>query len=103
MARGPRLLRQRRGDLRQAVIYPDNTTLTEPQKRRVLGRIGALGFVCGSCGSSGFEVGDALEMGFLFLDEDHGTYMVALTCENPGCGSPRTGIRLRRSEFLWDG
>jgi hypothetical protein len=41
-------------------------------------------------------------MGFLFLDEEHGTYMVALTCENPACRSPRTGIRLHRSEFLWD-
>jgi len=42
-------------------------------------------------------------MGFLFLDEEHGAYMVALTCENPGCEAPRTGIRLHRSEFLWDG
>jgi len=41
-------------------------------------------------------------MGFLFLDEEHGTYMVALTCKNPGCAAPRTGIRLRHSEFLWD-
>lgn len=84
------------------MIYPDNTGLTEAQKRRVLGRIGELGFTCGSCGSRDFEVGDALEMGFLFLDEDHGAYMVALTCEDPECASPRTGVRLHRSGFLWD-
>jgi hypothetical protein len=84
------------------VTYPDNTRLTEPQKRRVLDKVGERNFTCERCGSGDFEVGDALEMGFLFLDEDHGTYMVALTCENPGCESPRTGLRLHRSEFLWD-
>ncbi len=41
-------------------------------------------------------------MGFLFLDEKHGNYMVALTCANPDCNAPRTGIRLHRLEFLWD-
>ena len=48
-------------------------------------------------------VGEAMEMGFLFLDKEHGAYMVALTCENPDCDAPRTGIRLHGSEFLWDG
>ncbi len=56
-------------------------------------------FVCGSCGSDGFEVGDALYLGFLFLSEDSGNYMVALTCKNPDCEAPRTGIKLHESDF----
>jgi hypothetical protein len=84
------------------MIIRENTQLTEDQKRRVLGRVEEQNLACASCGSTDFRVGEALGMGFLFLDEEHGTYMVALTCENPGCGSPRRGIRLHRSEFLWD-
>jgi hypothetical protein len=84
------------------VIIRENTELTEDQKRRVLERVEERNFTCARCGSDDFKVREALEMGFLFLDEEHGTYMVALTCENPGCGSPRTGIRLHRSAFLWD-
>ena len=45
-------------------------------------------------------MGGALELGFLFLDEDHGTHMAALTCESPGCKA-RTGIKLHESEFLY--
>lgn len=85
------------------MIIRENTELTGNQKRRVLERVEKLNFTCANCGSGEFKVGEALGMGFLFLDEEHGTYMVALTCENPGCSSPRTGIRLHRSEFLWDG
>lgn len=84
------------------MIIPENTELTDSQKRRVLERVEERYFSWANCGSGDFRVGEALEMGFLFLDEKHGTYMVALTCENPGCDSPRTGIRLHRSEFLWD-
>ena len=84
------------------MIIRENTELTEYQRRRVLERVEEQNFMCAGCGSGDFKVGEALGMGFLFLDEEHGTYMVALTCENPGCGSPRTGIRLHRSEFLWD-
>jgi hypothetical protein len=84
------------------VIIGENTELTETHKRKVLGRVEEQNFTCASCGSTDFRVGEALEMGFLFLDEEHGTYMVALTCENSGCASPRTGIRLHRSEFLWE-
>lgn len=84
------------------MIIRENTELTGNQKRRVLERVEERNVTCASCGSSEFEVGEALGMGFLFLDEEHGTYMVALTCENPACRSPRTGIRLHRSEFLWD-
>lgn len=82
------------------MIYDENRALNERQKRRVLERAGRRGFACPSCGSRDFRVGEALHLGFLFLDERHGDYMVALTCENPGCGSPRTGIRLHESEFL---
>jgi hypothetical protein len=84
------------------VTIPENTVLTEAQKERVLERIKERGFTCGSCSWEDSRVGEALDMGFLFLDEDHGTYMVALTCENPDCNVPRTGIRLHDSEFLWD-
>jgi sulfoxide reductase catalytic subunit YedY len=84
------------------VTIPENTVLTEAQKERVLERIKERNFICGSCGSEDFRVGEALEMGFLFLDEKHGNYMVALTCENPDCNVPRTGIRLHDSVFLWD-
>ena len=83
------------------MIYRENTELTESQKRRVLEKVKDRNFTCKNCGSSDFGVGEALEMGFLFLDEKHGNYMVALTCKNPDCGAPRTGIRLHRYEFLW--
>jgi hypothetical protein len=84
------------------VIIRENTELTGPQKRRVLDKVKERSFTCGSFGSGDFEVGEALEMGFLFFDEEHGMYMVALTCENQDCESSRTGIRLHRLEFLWD-
>ena len=84
------------------MIRDENRELTEGQKQQALARIGELSFSCGSCGSRNFQVGDALEMGFLFLSEEHGSYMVALTCENPKCESPRTGIRLRDYEFLYE-
>ena len=74
--------------------------LTEGQKRRVLGKIEERDLTCGSCGSDDFEVGEALYVGFLFLSEDHDNYVVALTCKNPDCRNPRTGIKLRGAEFL---
>ncbi len=89
--------------MKGAVIYPENKELNDDQKRKVLEKVEERNFTCESCGSGDFEVGDALGMGFLFLDEEHGTYMVALTCKGSGCGDPRRGIRLHRSEFLWDG
>lgn len=80
--------------------YPDNQTLDEAQKSRVLEKVGERNFTCGSCGSEDFEVGDALYLGFLFLSEDHDDYMVALTCKEPDCEAPRTGIKLHGAEFL---
>ena len=74
--------------------------LTEGQQRRVLGKIEERDLTCGSCGSDDFEVGEALYVGFLFLSEDHDNYVVALTCKNPDCRNPRTGIKLRGAEFL---
>lgn len=84
------------------MLYNENTELDEEQKRRVLAKAAEKGVACGACGSGDFEVGEALDMSFLFLDEEQGAYMVALTCERPGCESPRTGIRLNESEFLDD-
>ena len=81
------------------MIINENTVLDEHQKRRVLERVEERGFACASCGSRDFEVGAALYLGFLFLSEDHDAYMVALTCEGPDCGAPRTGIKLREADF----
>lgn len=82
------------------MLYNENRQLDEDQKRRVLQRVSERGLACENCGSREFRVGDALDMSFLFLDEEQRAYMVALTCENPGCEAPRTGIRLQESEFL---
>ncbi len=82
------------------VIIKENRELSEKQKQRVLKRVRERGFRCGSCGSEDFEVGEALELGFLFLSEEHGAYMVALTCREGDCEAPRTGIKLHESEFL---
>jgi hypothetical protein len=82
------------------VLLGDNNRLDEPQKSRVLDRAQGRGFTCPTCGSTDFEVGDFLYLGFLFLSEDHDDYMVALTCKNPDCGVPRTGIRLHEADFI---
>jgi hypothetical protein len=82
------------------VIIKENKELGEKQKQRVLKRVRERGFRCGSCGSEDFEVGEALALGFLFLSEEHSTYMVALTCRKHDCAAPRTGIKLHESEFL---
>lgn len=82
------------------MVVSENKPLDEAQKHKVLGVAGERSIVCGSCSSGDFEVGDALYLGFLFLSEDNGNYMVALTCKNPGCEAPRTGIKLHESEFL---
>ena len=78
----------------------DNKRLEKNQKHRVLEKIREHGITYGNCSSEDFEVGDSLYLGFLFLSEDRDNYMVALTCRNPGCPNPRTGIRLREAEFL---
>ena len=82
------------------MFRPENQVLDENQRRRVLEKVRERGLRCGNCGSEDFEVGEALYLGFLFLDEDNDTYMVALSCKGPDCETPRTGIRLREAEFL---
>ena len=84
------------------MIINENKELNEKQKQRVLEKVEAQGVTCGSCDSNDFKVGEALYLGFLFLDEEHGMYLVALTCEKPACDTPRTGIKLHESEFLHD-
>ncbi len=78
----------------------ENRKLTEGERRRVREKVRGRNFRCGSCGADDFEVGEALYLGFLFLNEDLDTYMVALTCKEPDCATPRTGIKLRGAEFL---
>jgi hypothetical protein len=87
----------------RGMIRPENKVLDEDQKRRVFEKVRQRGFRCEGCGSDDFEVGEALYLGFLFLDEPLDNYMVALTCIEPGCASPRTGIKLHQSDFLRDG
>lgn len=82
------------------MVIPENTELTEAQKRSVYKLVRERNFTCGSCSSESFQVGHALYLGFLFLSEDQDAYMVALTCKGPDCGAPRTGIKLREAEFL---
>ncbi|WP_273842653.1 hypothetical protein [Rubrobacter calidifluminis] len=73
--------------------------LDEEQKRRVLDEAGRRRFRCGVCGSEEFEVGEAMELGHIWFNEEIGTYMVALRCTRRGCGN-RTGLRLAGSDFL---
>lgn len=81
-------------------LRPENIALSEQQKRNVTTQVRRKNLTCGSCGTKDFVVGDALYLGFLFLNEKHGTYMVALTCTRTDCPTPRTGIRLHESKFL---
>ena len=67
---------------------------------RVAELVAVRGGRCAACGGTAFEVGQALYLGFLFLDEDDDAYLVALTCRDPSCPQPRTAIRLRYREFL---
>ncbi|HJT04762.1 MAG TPA: hypothetical protein VJ757_14220 [Pseudonocardiaceae bacterium] len=81
-------------------IRPEITILTDDDKERVLRQVRRRRGSCQHCGGEQFEVGDALFLGFLFHSEDSDAYMVALTCRNPACPTPRTGIRLPRSQLL---
>jgi hypothetical protein len=81
-------------------VRPELISLVPADRDRVLNLVAAKGGHCERCGATDFEVGHALYLGFLFLDEDDDAYMVALTCRNPECTQPRTGIRLREKDFL---
>jgi hypothetical protein len=82
------------------MVRPELTSLDTTARDRVLAQVTANGGHSEACGGTDFEVGRALYLGFLFLDEDDDAYLVALTCRNPDCGQPRTGVRLREKDFL---
>lgn len=79
---------------------PELIDLEPAAQQRVLQLVAVKGGYCDGCGGTEFEVGEALRLGFLFIDEDEDSYMVGLTCRNPDCGLPRTGIVLHYDEFL---
>lgn len=81
---------------------PENITLTAEEQSDVLAQVKRQHGTCHSCGGEDFIAGDALYLGFLFLSADQDAYMVALTCTNPDCAVPHTGIHLRSSQFLSD-
>jgi hypothetical protein len=83
------------------VTRPELIILDDSARQRVHEQIAAKNRHCESCGAADFRVGDALYLGYLFLDEDKDAYMVALTCCNPDCPRPRTGIVLpERAIFI---
>ncbi|UXA05478.1 hypothetical protein KXD96_21500 [Mycobacterium sp. SMC-2] len=84
-------------------VRPELIDLNSAARHRVLENVSAKGGHCEQCGGTDFDVGHALYLGFLFLNEDHDAYMVALTCRNPDCTRPRTGIVLPQSDFLSHG
>jgi hypothetical protein len=86
-----------------AMVRPELITLDTASRERVREQIAATGGYCECCGAKDFDVGRALYLGFLFLDEDLDAYMVALTCRNPDCAKPRTGIVLPEKDFLSNG
>ncbi|MGV0749437.1 hypothetical protein [Mycolicibacter minnesotensis] len=79
---------------------PELIDLGQIARGRVSELVTVRGGYCATCGGTDFAVGQALYLGFLFLDEDDDAYLVALTCRNPSCPQPRTAIRLRHKEFL---
>lgn len=83
-----------------ADVRPELTALTDAQKQQVLDQARRQGKACADCGAHDFVVGDALYLGFLFLSAAQDAYMVALSCLNPACTAPRTGITLHEAEFL---
>ncbi|OBK44598.1 hypothetical protein [Mycobacterium sp. 1081908.1] len=84
------------------MVRPELIALDGNARERVAEQIAAKGGYCECCGAKGFDVGGALYLGFLFLDEDRDNYMIALTCRNPDCAKPRTGIVLSGKDFLGD-
>ncbi|MGB3473852.1 MAG: hypothetical protein WBA69_03605 [Mycobacterium sp.] len=79
---------------------PELIDLSQVASGRVSDLVTVRGGHCAACGGTDFAVGQALYLGFLFLDEDDDAYLVALTCRNSSCPQPRTAIRLRYKEFL---
>jgi hypothetical protein len=83
-----------------AFLRPELISLIPGDRDRVLAHVAAKGGHCETCGATDFNVGHALYLGFLFLDEDDDAYMVALTCRHPQCTQPHTAIKLREKDFL---
>ncbi len=83
-------------------MRPELIGLDPAARERVLQQIAVKDGHCEACGATDFAVGDALYLGFLFLNEEADAYLVALTCRNPDCPKPRSAIRLRDKEFLTD-
>ncbi len=81
-------------------VRPELIDLNSAAQHRVLENISAKGGHCERCGGTDFAVGHALYLGFLFHNEGDDAYMVALTCRNPDCPKPRTGIVLPENDFL---
>ncbi len=83
-----------------AGIRPELVELDRAERDGVLQHVAAKGGRCEGCGGNNFEVGRALFLGYLFLDEDDDAYLVALSCCNRECPTPRTAIRLAERDFL---
>lgn len=81
-------------------VRPELIELNSAARHRVQENVAAKRGHCERCGGTDFDVGHALYLGFLFLNEDDDAYMVALTCRNPDCPTPRTGIVLPEKDFL---
>ena len=87
-------------DVLAAMDRPERMTLTEEQRDRVRKKLAKQRKACGNCQNTEFEIGKALYLGFLWRFEDTNAYMIALTCTNPECSAPRTGLRLHERDFL---
>jgi hypothetical protein len=87
----------------EPMVRPELVRLEPLARQKVLDEVAVKGGHCGSCGGIDFEVGCALYLGYLFLNEDSDAYMVALTCRNTDCTHPRTAIVLPERAFLSDG
>jgi hypothetical protein len=74
--------------------------LNDSARQRVQDQLAAQAKHCDGCAGTAFDIGDALYLGFLFLDEDEDAYMVALTCRTRDCTRPRTGMVLHGNDFL---
>ncbi|MFE5598231.1 hypothetical protein ACFQ8O_03425 [Streptomyces coelicoflavus] len=80
---------------------PETMPLDARQRDRVRRVARRRHATCPSCSNRRrWTVGDALPLGFLFLDEAEDAYMVALICGRRGCPRPRTGIVVRAGDFL---
>ncbi|UNS99885.1 hypothetical protein MMF93_28090 [Streptomyces tubbatahanensis] len=81
-------------------IRPELTVLDAGQRQRVRRALRDRKLRCPHCRRDRFEVGEALYLGFLFLDEATDAYLVALRCTNRACPLPRTGVTLGQEEFM---